>query len=110
MSEGSGLSAELNYTAIPKLEAAIGYTKQFILPDATFRNWNAYGEKVHIAPTIDATESFALLNDPQTNGGLLIAIKPGELESILKLFQKNNISVSEIGIFSRKQNKSVSVN
>lgn len=110
MCEGSGLSAELNYAAIPKLEAAIGYAKQFILPDATYRNWNAYGEKVHITPTIDATESFALLNDPQTNGGLLIAIKPTELDGILNLAQKNTISVSQIGAFTSKQNKSITVN
>lgn len=110
MCEGSGLSAELNYAAIPKLESAVGYAKQFILPDATYRNWNAYGDKVSIVPTIDATESFALLNDPQTNGGLLIATKPSSLESIVKLAQKNNISISEIGAFTNKQNKSIAVN
>lgn len=110
MCEGSGLSAELNYAAIPKLEAAISYAKQFILPDATYRNWNAYGEKVTIMPTIDATESFALLNDPQTNGGLLIAIKPSAFESILKIAQNNTISVSKIGVFTSKQNKSITVN
>jgi selenide,water dikinase len=110
MCEGSNLTAELNYATIPKLDAAIEYAKQFILPDATYRNWNAYGDKVTISQVVDPAESFALLNDPQTNGGLLIGVKPSALDRIIKLAQKNDISVSEIGVFISKQNRSITIN
>lgn len=109
MCEGSGVSAELNFNAIPKLEAAVGYAKQFILPDATYRNWNAYSDKVTISPTIDATESFALLNDPQTNGGLLLAVKPSDLATILERAKTYNITLFEIGLFVSSSSKSVAI-
>lgn len=109
MCEGASLSAELNYSAIPKLDAAIEYAKQFILPDATYRNWNAYGANINIATTLDATESFALLNDPQTNGGLLIAVKPGLVPDLLRIGEQNNIPMIPIGKFIPPGNKSVIV-
>lgn len=102
MCEGSNLSAEINYAAIPKLESAIHYAQQFIIPDATYRNWNAYSEKVSIAPTVDATESFALLPDPQTNGGLLFSVKPEQLENIKNLAKLHHTSLDVIGTFRSK--------
>lgn len=102
MCEGSKLTAELNYAAIPKLEIAQEYVKQFILPDATYRNWNAYSEKVSIGSHLDATESFALLPDPQTNGGLLIAVKPTELQQINALAKLHGVVLFEIGLFAKR--------
>jgi selenide,water dikinase len=99
MCEGAKLSAEINYASIPKLDAAIEYAKQFILPDATFRNWNAYEKKVNISPAIDGTEAFALLNDPQTNGGLLIAVNPTEIGQIELIIHAAAASMANIGIF-----------
>jgi selenide,water dikinase len=110
MCEGSNLSAEINYAAIPKLESAIHYAQQFIIPDATYRNWNAYSEKVSIAPTVDATESFALLPDPQTNGGLLITIAPTMLNDIMLLAKQQSIPITQIGQIVHKQEKIIFVN
>lgn len=110
MCDGSGVSAEINYAAIPKLESAIHYAQQFIIPDATYRNWNAYSEKVTIAPTVDATESFALLPDPQTNGGLLIAISPECENDIKKLAEKYAVEVRPIGHMVKREEKTIRVN
>jgi selenide, water dikinase len=99
MCEGANLSAEINYSTIPKLEAAQEYAKQFIVPDATYRNWNAYGENVSIDASIDATESFALLNDPQTNGGLLICVAPEAIETIQQLAKLSGVHLAIIGQF-----------
>lgn len=107
MCEGSNLTAQLTYAAIPKLDAAITYAKQFILPDATYRNWNAYSEKVSIDTSIDATESFALLPDPQTNGGLMVAVKSDEFNNIYSLAKQNNITLFEIGVFTSLKEKSI---
>lgn len=97
MCEGSGVSAEINYAAIPKLEPAVEYARQFIIPDATYRNWNAYSEKVSIASSVDAAESFALLPDPQTNGGLLFTVNPNDVDVILALKHQHPVLIMPIG-------------
>lgn len=109
MCEGSGVGAEINYAAIPKLEEAIEYAKQFIIPDATYRNWNAYSEKVSIAPTVDATESFALLPDPQTNGGLLFTVHPSATSLVKEIARKANVSMLEIGGITKAVGKCINV-
>jgi selenide,water dikinase len=109
MCEGACLSAELTYDAIPKIDAAIGYAKQFILPDATYRNWNAYGSKVLISPSVDATESFALLNDPQTNGGLLIAADRARIESVYALAAQTGVTLFNVGTLTKPTECSLNI-
>lgn len=109
MSDGSGLTAELDYASIPKIDAAINYAKQGVVPDATYRNWNAYGDKINFSPGVDATEAFMLLPDPQTNGGLLIAVKPNEANNIIKLAQENGVQATRIGSFVAKSGKTINV-
>ncbi len=104
MSEGSNLTANINYASIPKLQAAIDYAKQGIVPDATYRNWNAYSEKVNIAASVDAMEAFTLLPDPQTNGGLLMSVDRNYVDEIIKLGLEHNTTLTVIGSFIAKQN------
>lgn len=82
MAEGSGLSAVLNYNSIPVIEEAKTYLAQRIVPDATYRNWNSYSNKVAFESGVNVMEAFNLLPDPQTNGGLLIAADEGCIEAI----------------------------
>jgi selenide,water dikinase len=109
MSEGSGLTAQINYGLIPKLQAAIDYAKQGIVPDATYRNWNAYSDKIDIAPTVDAMEAFTLLPDPQTNGGLMVSIDCKEVDVILKLAENSGIQLYRIGTFISKKAKAIHI-
>ncbi|HEX7846073.1 MAG TPA: selenide, water dikinase SelD [Chitinophagaceae bacterium] len=86
MTEGSGLSAELYYDKVPLAEGVREYIAQRIFPDATTRNWNGYNDKVKFEKGVNVMEAFTLLPDPQTNGGLLIAVKEeaiGEVKKIL---------------------------
>lgn len=78
MAEGSSVSVELNYATIKKVEGLPDYLKQRTIPDATFRNWNSYSNKVDFVAGVDVMEAFNLLPDPQTNGGLLIATANAE--------------------------------
>lgn len=85
MTAGSNLSAELYYNHIPMLAAAREYAAQRIVPDATFRNWNAYSEQVKFEPGVQVMEAFNLLPDPQTNGGLLVSVNENSLQKIQQL-------------------------
>jgi selenide,water dikinase len=80
--EGSGVNAQLHERAIPLLPPVKDYIAQGCLPGGTTRNFESYGDK--LAPLSE--EQKALFCDPQTSGGLLIAVQPqkaAELEAIL---------------------------
>ena len=89
MAENSGLSAVLDYDKIPKLPWLSKYLSKNIIPDATYRNWKGYGDKIEFGKGVNMMESFQLLPDPQTNGGLLIAVAPEALAQVQAVLKKN---------------------
>lgn len=77
------LTAELDYEAVPKLAAAQDLIAKGCYPDGALRNWKAYAERVQGASSM---ERMFLLSDPQTSGGLLVAVAPDlrvEMEALL---------------------------
>jgi selenide,water dikinase len=111
MVDGSGLSAELYYDRIPMIDGLDEYIKQKISPDATFRNWNSYSDKVKFEKGVNVLEAFTILPDPQTNGGLLFSAKEkslGEIATILEKFGLTSFA-KPIGKLSPKKEKSIYV-
>ena len=88
MAEGSGLSAEIYYDRIPLIGGVREYISQRISPDATFRNWNSYNNKVKFESGVNVMEAFTILPDPQTNGGLLITVDEKSVPQVRKLLQE----------------------
>lgn len=84
MSEGSALHAEISYSAIPLIAGAAELAKKFVAPDNTFRNWKSYESKVN---GING-ESLITLCDPQTNGGLMVAVAPVSADDFTTQLQK----------------------
>lgn len=111
MAEESGLSASIDYSRLCIIEGAAGYLAQRVVPDATYRNWNSYSAKVSFEKGINVMEAFSILPDPQTNGGLLIAVDPAGESKVIKLFEKNGIELHArpIGMFTKKEDKVVLV-
>ena len=109
MAEGSGLSATLQYANIPILESAREYLAQKIMPDATYRNWNSYSAKVGFEPGVNVMEAFNILPDPQTNGGLLIAVDPASADEVAALLQEMQLHHSIIGSITERQEKIITV-
>ena len=70
MCEGSGLSAVIEFDKVPVIASALGYLRRGCIPGGTHRNWGSYGQKVNELPD----EQRWLLADPQTSGGLLVAV------------------------------------
>lgn len=92
MAEGSGLSAEVYFEKVPTIiDDLISYVQAKSVPGGTNRNWASYSDK-----TGDVTEyQKALLADPQTSGGLLIAVKGtavDEVNTVLNNFGLNNFT------------------
>lgn len=85
MCKGSGLKASVNFKDLPLLNEDLlkPLLDSFVIPDNTFRNFNSYSNEVN---KLEALQ-LQVLCDPQTSGGLLIAVDPlksGEVEAILK--------------------------
>jgi len=107
MAEGSGLSAELSYSSIKKIEGLDDYLKKGIRPDATSRNWNSYSSKVEFEKGVNVMEAFGILPDPQTNGGLLIAADRNTVDEVRRLLETNGYTnhIQPIGTLIEKTEK-----
>jgi len=69
--EGSALSAEIQTDKIPVFDFLDQYILQKAIPGGTARNWDSYGSKVSTV----SDHQKAVLADPQTSGGLLVAVE-----------------------------------
>ena len=111
MAEGSNLSSEINYSRLQVTEGTKDYLAQRIVPDATYRNWNSYSKKISFEKEVNVLEAFSILPDPQTNGGLLIAVDPGSANEVKEVLKKYNLESfsNPIGSFSLKNDKVIYV-
>ena len=111
MAEGSGLSAELYYSQLRLMDGVKEYLAQRTVPDGTYRNWNSYGNKIVFDDGVDVTEAFSLLPDPQTNGGLLIAVDAASKDEVTALLEQHGYGkfIQPIGRMIAKEEKVINV-
>ena len=93
MCDSGRLSAIVRYSDIPLMKGVRDLAGRMIYPDNTMRNWKAIGAQVAGI----SGESLLTLCDPQTNGGLLVAVDPGSKNEIEVVFEKKNWFFQEIG-------------
>lgn len=108
MAGGSNLSADLYMDKVPLLPNLGYYLDQFIFPDMATRNFNSYQQEVS---TLSARHLF-LGCDPQTSGGLLLAVDPSFERGFLKKCDVNGLGeiVNEpIGILTKKGEKTIQI-
>lgn len=85
MAEGSGVSAAIDFSNIPLITPALhAYIEQKSIPGGTNRNWDSYGEKIGAITPLQK----AILADPQTSGGLLIAADTAALNNVKEVLQQ----------------------
>ncbi|HXB18189.1 MAG TPA: selenide, water dikinase SelD [Steroidobacteraceae bacterium] len=87
MCRGSGLGARVRLAEVPVLEGARALLAAGYVTGASARNWASYGDEVRFAPGISALEQ-ALLCDPQTSGGLLVACAPEAVPAALEVLER----------------------
>jgi selenide, water dikinase len=108
MAEGSDLSATIEFSKVPVISPQLfDYIEKGAVPGGTNRNKNSYGDKID---NITATQ-WAVLADPQTSGGLLIAVDPAKFEEVVQVLKENGLEkfTQSIGVFKAKSKKSVYV-
>ena len=99
MCEGSALSAVIDYHKVPVFEPIREYIEQQCIPGGTIRNWDSYGDKIGNI----TEEQKLILCDPQTSGGLLIAVEKTSASQIEALLKKENIFEQSIGYLKTKE-------
>ena len=95
MCEGSGLQAVIDFDKVPKIGILDEYLEQNSVPGGTNRNWASYGHK--IADLTDRQKY--ILADPQTSGGLLVAVESGHENEFELLLSANGIPEKDIVAF-----------
>lgn len=106
MCEGSGVTAKIDFSAIPFLEPVKDYLEMGCVPGGTLRNFDSYGHK--LAPMSE--EQRNLLCDPQTSGGLLIAVTPESEAELAELLNREGLYAQPIGeLFEHKSNSTTLV-
>lgn len=89
------VSIKVYADALPTIPEAVDYANDFLLTAAGQRNRNHLGERVNVDALPFATQE--LLFDPQTSGGLLIAVAPGEADTLVASIQKDDPAATIIG-------------
>ena len=83
MAEGSGTSAKVQVNKLPLITPELlAYIEQKAVPGGTLRNWASYGQKINMEGFGEVEKS--ILADPQTSGGLLIAVDPASRDEVLE--------------------------
>ncbi|WP_017733189.1 selenide, water dikinase SelD [Nafulsella turpanensis] len=105
MCEGSRLSAEINFEEIPRFDFLDEYVAQKSMPGGTQRNWDSYGSK--ISEISDYQRS--ILADPQTSGGLLLAVSEDKVEEFHQKMLANGFDLQPFGRMVPRRAKIVEV-
>ena len=94
--EGSGVKATLKMDKLPLLPYTEHYRQKGSVPGGTQRNYASYGHK---AGAITEAQQ-QILCDPQTSGGLLVAVDPSAEEAFHTVAERFNLSLTSIGELS----------
>ncbi len=88
MARGSECRVHLDWSSVPLLEQARELAQAGFVTGASGRNWASYGDQVAFAREMSPVDQ-ALLCDPQTSGGLLVACVPDAVAEVLATFQRH---------------------
>ena len=103
--EGSNLSAVVFADKIKTLDGVKDYIAQGCVPGGTGRNFDSYGHKVGAL----TEEQKAILCDPQTSGGLLVAVEPNSVQTVIEIAKDAGIDLYEVGELKSKSELDVVV-
>jgi selenide,water dikinase len=103
--EGSGVKATISFSKVPKLAGLDRYLDLGTMPGGTTRNFESYGDKVS-----ELTDTWkALLCDPQTSGGLLVAVEPSGRDAFLEAAKERGLDLDCFGTLSESGDSLITV-
>ena len=91
---GSGVRATVRLNSVPLLADARQLATTGFVTGGSARNWQGYGSHVDLT-TYGAVEQ-AILTDPQTSGGLLVACAPEAVDEVLEVFRADGFDRASV--------------
>ena len=88
MARGARCTVQIDWAAVPLLDQVRALAERGFITGASGRNWLGYGDHISL-PASFAEVDRALLTDPQTSGGLLVACTPDSLDAVLAVFKQH---------------------
>jgi selenide,water dikinase len=83
---GSNVGAQIQFARLPLQPGVLALAREGVVTGASDRNWSSYGSEVVLGAASD-TAARAILTDPQTSGGLLVACAPQAADEVLAVFR-----------------------
>ena len=105
MADGSDLTAQIQYANVPRLASVEYYLELGCVPGGTLRNYDSYASK--ISPVQELHKR--VLCDPQTSGGLLVAVSAQGNEAFLHMAREHGLNLEPIGRLVERQTHAVEV-
>ena len=97
LARGAKAQVQIDWARVPLLGGVRDLAAQGFVTGASGRNWAGYGHDVRL-PDGFATEHRALLTDPQTSGGLLVACDVGSVGAVMDIFRRHGFdAAADIG-------------
>ena len=91
MARGARCEIRLDWASVPLLPGVRALAERGFVTGASERNWAGYGADIALPSSFAAIDK-ALLTDPQTSGGLLVACAPGAVNEVLAIFQRHGFA------------------
>jgi selenide,water dikinase len=95
LARGARLTARIDWAKVPLIAGVRALAEQGFVTGASGRNWAGYGRDVRLGAGIGEIEQ-ALLADPQTSGGLLVACAPDTVEAVLAQFRRDGFEQAAV--------------
>lgn len=102
---GSDLSAVIEMKNVQTLPEVAYYVSEGCIPGGTVRNWESYGKHITLHSEFDKN----ILCDPQTSGGLLVAVEEEGVDTVSKLLVDYGIETVPIGCLKEREDKLIQV-
>ena len=93
MARGAGCDLQLDWAAVPILEGVMDLARAGNITGASGRNWDSYGDQIALPAGFDPV-ARALLSDPQTSGGLLVACAPEAADAVMDCFARHGFAAA----------------
>lgn len=93
MARGANACIHIDMARVPLLPAVREMAAKGMVTGASGRNWAAFGHEALLGEGRDAIDQ-ALLTDPQTSGGLLVACAPEAVEAVLAVFRRHGFEAA----------------
>lgn len=106
MCNASNTTAEIDFDSLPIIDPCVmDYIHEGCIPGGTTRNFDSYGRNIYLSE--DAHRNIVC--DPQTSGGLLIAVDPDDLVTAQDILKEEGLWANPVGRMISKSDYAIMV-